>query len=165
MSQGEQVNFLAMSQGEQVNFLAMSQGEQVTWTHYPDCEPTSLCTHSLMISYEAKNNNIFAVFGLTQTGIKPMIYRTQGIQANRYTTYAIYLSLKQQVQLLFHFIPGKVYSIQHYVEKFVSDLQQVGGFLRVLLFPPLIKLTAMIQTEILLKVALNTITLIPCLIL
>jgi hypothetical protein len=47
-----------------------------------------------MISYEAKNNNIFAVFGLTQTGIKPMIYRTQGIQANHYTTYAIYLSLK-----------------------------------------------------------------------
>jgi len=27
---------------------------------------------------------------------------------------------------------GEVYSIQHYVIKFVSDLQQVGGFLRVL---------------------------------
>ena len=38
--------------------------------------------------------------------------------------------------------------------KFVSDLQQVGGFLRFLWFPPPIKLTA---TEILLKVALNTI--------
>jgi hypothetical protein len=33
---------------------------------------------------------------------------------------------------------GEVYSIQHYVIKFVSDLQQVGGFLR---FPPPIKLT------------------------
>jgi hypothetical protein len=30
--------------------------------------------------------------------------------------------------------------IQHYVIKFVSDLQQVGGFLRVLWFPPPIKL-------------------------
>jgi hypothetical protein len=39
---------------------------------------------------------------------------------------------------------GEVYSIQHYVIKFVSDLQQVGGFLRVLQFPPPIKLTATI---------------------
>jgi hypothetical protein len=31
-----------------------------------------------------------------------------------------------------------------YVLKFVSDLRQVGGFLRVLYFPPPIKLTATI---------------------
>jgi len=41
-------------------------------------------------------------------------------------------------------VHGEVYSIQHYVIKFVSNLQQVGGFLRVLQFPPQIKLTAMI---------------------
>jgi hypothetical protein len=29
-------------------------------------------------------------------------------------------------------IHGEVYSIQHYVIKFVSDLRQVGGFIRVL---------------------------------
>jgi hypothetical protein len=39
---------------------------------------------------------------------------------------------------------GEVYSIQHYVIKFVSDLRQVGGFLWVLWFPPPIKLTATI---------------------
>jgi len=39
---------------------------------------------------------------------------------------------------------GEVYSIQQYVIKFVSDLRQVGGFLRVLRFPPLIKLTTTI---------------------
>jgi len=39
---------------------------------------------------------------------------------------------------------GVVYSIQHYVIKLVSDLRQVGGFLRVLQFPPPIKLTTMI---------------------
>jgi hypothetical protein len=39
---------------------------------------------------------------------------------------------------------GEVYSIQHYVIKFVSDVQQVSGYLR---FPPLIQLT----TTILLK--------------
>jgi hypothetical protein len=34
--------------------------------------------------------------------------------------------------------------VQHYVIKFVSDLKQVGGFLRVPRFPPPIKLTATI---------------------
>ena len=38
----------------------------------------------------------------------------------------------------------EVYSIQHYVIKFVSDLRQVGGFLWVLQFPPPIKLIAII---------------------
>ena len=35
---------------------------------------------------------------------------------------------------------GEVY-LMHYVIKFVSDLQQVGGFFQVLRFPPPIKLT------------------------
>ena len=36
---------------------------------------------------------------------------------------------------------GEVYSIQHYVIKFFSDLLQVGDFLRLLGFPQPIKLT------------------------
>jgi hypothetical protein len=49
---------------------------------------------------------------------------------------------------------GKVYSIQHYVIKFVSDLQQVSGF-----FPDtLVSSKKKLIAEILLKVALNTIT-------
>ena len=43
---------------------------------------------------------------------------------------------------------GEVYSIQHYVIKFVNDLRQVGGYDRHDI------------TEILLKVALNVISLI-----
>jgi len=39
---------------------------------------------------------------------------------------------------------GEVYSIQLYVIKFVSDLWQVSGFLRVSWFPPPIKLTSTI---------------------
>ena len=35
----------------------------------------------------------------------------------------------------------KVYLIQHYVIKFVSDLRQVGGCLCVLQFPPPIQLS------------------------
>ena len=44
-------------------------------------------------------------------------------------------------------VHGEVYSIQHYLIKFVSDLLHITYFLRVLRFPPRIKL----------KVALNTI--------
>jgi len=51
---------------------------------------------------------------------------------------------------------GEVYSIQHYVIKFVSDIRQFCSFLRELWFPPPIKLTATNGTEILLKVALNS---------
>jgi hypothetical protein len=54
---------------------------------------------------------------------------------------------------------GEVCSIQHYVIKFVSDLWQEGGFLQVLWFPPPIKTDRHDITEILLKVALNIITL------
>ena len=39
---------------------------------------------------------------------------------------------------------GEVYSIQHYVLMFVNDVLQVGGFLQVLRFTPLIKLAATI---------------------
>jgi hypothetical protein len=39
---------------------------------------------------------------------------------------------------------GEVYSIQNYVIKFVSDLQQVSGFL---LFPPPMKLTTTIKMK------------------
>ena len=56
-------------------------------------------------------------------------------------------------------VDGEVYSIQHYVIEFVSDLRQVCCFIQVLQFPLQIKLTATYLAGILLKVALNTITL------
>jgi len=75
------------------------------------------------------------------------------VQSVPITTKVVSLSL----------VHGEVNSIQPYVIKFVSDLQQVGGFLLVLRFPPgtLISSTNKTDsrdiTEILLKVALNTI--------
>jgi hypothetical protein len=53
--------------------------------------------------------------------------------------------------------PLRARSTTLYVIKFVSDLRQVGGFLRVLRFPPPIKLTRHDIAEIVLRVALNTI--------
>ena len=57
------------------------------------------------------------------------------------------------------YVHDEVYSILHYMIKFVSDLRQVGGFIRVLRFPPSNKTENHDITETLLKVALNTITL------
>jgi hypothetical protein len=45
-------------------------------------------------------------------------------------------------------VQGEVYSIQHYVIKFVIDLRQVGGFLWVLRFSPSKKLTATILPKL-----------------
>jgi hypothetical protein len=42
---------------------------------------------------------------------------------------------------------GEVYSIHRYVINFVSDLRQVGGFIRVLRFPQPIKLIATIDLK------------------
>jgi hypothetical protein len=39
-------------------------------------------------------------------------------------------------------VHGEVYSIQHYVIKFISDLRLVSGFLWILRLPSPIKLTA-----------------------
>ena len=57
-------------------------------------------------------------------------------------TYAI--SAYHNYRCEFESLSGEVYSIQHYVIKFASDLRQFGGYLRVFRFPPPIKLTAMI---------------------
>jgi hypothetical protein len=54
---------------------------------------------------------------------------------------------------------GEVYSIQHYVIKFVSDLRQVGRFSLCTPVSSTNKTDCHNITEILLKVALNTITL------
>ena len=69
--------------------------------------------------------------------------------------YSLFLFEKQSVPITIKVLNpshGEMYSIQHYVKKFVSDLRQVGSFLQVFRFPQPIKLT-----EILLKVVLNTI--------
>ena len=56
-----------------------------------------------------------------------------------------------------HSVHGEMYSIQHYAIKFVSDFREVGGFIRVNPVSSTIKIERHDITEILLKVALNTI--------
>jgi len=61
------------------------------------------------------------------------------------TTYTISANNHKRCEFKSH--SGEVYSIQHYVIKFVSDLRQDSGFLRVLQFPPPIKLTTKIYLK------------------
>ena len=61
------------------------------------------------------------------------------------TTHAI--SFYHHLRCEFEYRSSQVYTIHYYVMKFVSDLRQVGGFLRVFRFPPPIKLTAMIYLK------------------
>ena len=58
-----------------------------------------------------------------------------------------HLDLQQPVQsvpITTEVLSSNPVHVQHYVIKFVSDLQQVGGFLWVFRFPPPIKLTTTI---------------------
>ena len=64
-------------------------------------------------------------------------------------TYAISAYHNQRCELESR--TGEVYSMQHYVKQFVSDLRQVGGFLRVFRCPPPKKLTTMILLKYCLK--------------
>ena len=77
--------------------------------------------------------------------IKIMLHILKGVVV---VVVALYLDLQlpvQSVLITTNIVSSNsVYSIQHYVIKFVSDLRQVDGFLRVLRFLPPIKLTATI---------------------
>jgi hypothetical protein len=55
--------------------------------------------------------------------------------------FDVWFGFMQSVPIITNVVSSNpTQEIQHYVIKFVSDLQQVGGFLRVLWFPPPIKL-------------------------
>ena len=86
-------------------------------------------------------------------GLEPTIYHTRGEHTNHYTTDVVcrdrmVVGFTTTVPVksvpITTSVHGEAFSIQHYVIKFVTDLRQVSGFLRVLRFPPPIKMTATI---------------------
>ena len=100
--------------------------------------------HSISIS-----NNLYAFVYLGQDAYYTEQRVQQGQSWSRSYGIWIFNYLVQSVAITTKVVSSnpvhdEVYSIQHYVIKFVSDLQQVGGFLPVLRFPPPIKLTATI---------------------
>jgi hypothetical protein len=95
-------------------------------------------SHCFLFHLERKNmdvNDHESLFNIT--------FRHKCRQRNRnfqIYVYGVKLCTSTYIILLTY-----MYGVQHYEIKFVSDLRQVGGSLRVLPFPPPIKLTVMIQ--------------------
>ena len=105
---------------------------------------------------------IFTVFGWNRNCIEPHDFPHASEQINHYTTevdlVAVVVVIAQQLdlQLLVQSVPVttnvmvsnpihcEVYSTEHYMIPFVSDLRYVCNFFQVLWFLPSIKLTAMI---------------------
>ena len=90
------------------------------------------------VCHSLETNNIFRFMHCFAT-----IYTCYGLNL-----YLLYILPMQSVPITTNIVSSKpvhveVYWIQHVI-KFVSDLQQVCGFLWVLRFPPPIKLTAII---------------------
>jgi hypothetical protein len=66
----------------------------------------------------------------------------RGIPVYGNTTYFFFIYFSYIIFFSIDFFVFHFFFLQYYVIKFVIDLRQVGGFLRVLRFPPPIKLTA-----------------------
>ena len=65
-----------------------------TLTQYPDSEPTSLCSYSLLLCAYQKNSKYqfyMLLFGLTWPGLEPMMYCTRGEYAINYNNDVVYL--------------------------------------------------------------------------
>jgi hypothetical protein len=86
---------------------SLKQQCRSTRTHYPDSEPTSLCSFSLMLhAYQRSNKYQFYSLWLDPIGLEPMIYRTRGKQGfKKITNTHIPIKPKTEVPLL-HAIPS-----------------------------------------------------------
>jgi len=71
-------------------------------------------------------------------------YSTGEVNKDKDMNRYVLLDYENKVRCKFESHSGKVYSMQHYVIKFVSDFRQISGFLLVIQFTPPIKLTATI---------------------
>ena len=94
-----------------------------------------------MIKLQCKLWPCLAILNVWSTP-KRLLGRRGRMVVRYITTYVI--SAYHHERCEFESWSGEVYSIQHYVMKFVSDLRQVGGFLLVLRFTQPIKLTGTI---------------------
>jgi hypothetical protein len=71
---------------------------------------------------------------------KQLLYKRQKVATEILLKVVLNITITPKVRSNLR-CSDEVYSIQHYVIKFDSDLRQVSGYLQVLRFPPPIKLT------------------------
>ena len=127
-------NELALSKSNSFISLAQSRYQKITSRHY--ISETLNNNHSRIPSM----NN-----GNTYQECKHRLYCLWCSHLKQFISY-IFLVFCWDLQLPVQsklWVPAyvKVYSTHHYVIKFVSEFPQGGGLLRILRFPPPIKLT------------------------
>ena len=108
-----------------------------------------MCSVIFILNIQLKKNSAFKQYLLTCNIISGGCRGCNHMVVGFATTYAIVVSSNT--------CSGEVYSIQHYVIKFVSDLRQVGGFLPGTAVSSTNKTDRCDITEILLTVVLSTI--------
>ena len=125
-------------------------------------EAVCTCTHFIVfgLTKDLYSRHTIQILGLTRPWLEPMIYHVRGEHAIHYTQLPV-----QSVPITTKVVSSNTaqarctrYNI--YMKNFVSDLWHVSGFLCI----PVSSTNKTDRhhiTEILLKVALNTITLIP----
>ena len=103
-----------------------------------------LLTFSLIILYQSKNCGhrihvlfmMYDVYWYCQVKKKRMIMKILKKEWFISKQRIVEKRGEEETKSMSNAPVGVVYSIQHYMVKFVSDLRLVGGFLRVLRFPP-----------------------------
>jgi hypothetical protein len=83
-------------------------------------------------------NATFNTISVISTRLVLLMEETGVPEKNQLPVESVPITIKAVLSSPVH---GEVYSMQHYVIKFVSDLRQVGGFLRVLNLTSLAKAT------------------------
>ena len=103
-----------------------------SWHHRRDLNKTLISLLSLMFCSKWNSHHISSSLSLRYCYEKSIFTKPfYSVHIYRSNWYILHMPIAH----------GEVYSIQHYIIKFVSDLQQVCGFLWVLWFLPPMKLT------------------------
>jgi hypothetical protein len=97
--------------------------------------------HSCKISYKTNKQKQFAWWCLTPLSTIFPLYRGSRGRDRTVVGFTTTYAISTYYHWCCEFESQSERSVKHYVIKFVSDLRQVGGFLRVLRFPPPITLT------------------------
>ena len=127
------------------------RGEEYLIQHYVITFVSDLrkvgCVHWFPQTNQTNRHDIAEI--LFESGIKHNNHRNKVNTFREISLYHYVIFLPVVIKSLIilqllhcHLLPtchsGEVYSVQHYVIKFVGDLRKVHGFLRVLRFPPVI---------------------------
>jgi hypothetical protein len=95
---------------------------------------SSAFNHLYWKKYKTKNMKYLVISNTTHYNVHNILNFISFQICRRSCNFRIFLHWSGHSS--YNHSSGEVYSIQHYVIKFVSDLWHVGGFLRVLRFPP-----------------------------